>query len=150
MLRINVWQRPGDPETRQWSLEGKEDQVRASRVTEVGTSFRSEHTHFLCISCTQTPGAKSAYTARPSISNRKHGRMISRTQTILDTHHTFTHSNTAPNKPRAIIDDCILRSKLYAVRIPYPPENKPPPFFSSRHDLDWGGAYFRICTFPRI
>ena len=36
------------------------------------------------------------------------------------------------------------------MQVPYPPENKPP-FFSSRHDLWTGeGAYFRICTFPRI
>ena len=32
--------------------------------------------------------------------------------------------------------------------IPYPPENKPPPFFSSRHDLDWGGGLFSNMHFP--
>ena len=33
------------------------------------------------------------------------------------------------------------------VHVPYPPEKKPP-FFISRHDLDWGGGLFLNMHFP--
>ena len=34
--------------------------------------------------------------------------------------------------------------------VPYPPENKPPPLFCNRHDLDWGGGLFSNMHFPSI
>ena len=47
-----------------------------------------------------------------------------------------------------ILADLNLAVRI-AIRIPYPPENKPPPpFFSSRHHLDWGGGLFSNMHFP--
>ena len=48
-----------------------------------------------------------------------------------------------------VSDEWHARLNIIISYIPYPPENKPPPpIFSSRHDLDWGGSLFSNMHFP--